>query len=100
MHQFPAGWPPQRGGASPPSFDALTEHRMEIAALKERAEKHGAEIDEANERIAALEKRWEAAKRWAISLCTSGAGLIGHWQQEAWAKKAGAILSAAAAALK
>lgn len=100
MQQHPAGWPLPPGFVAPPGYDALTEHRVDIVALKERAEKHGGEIDAAVERIAALEKRWDAAKRWAISLCTSAAGLIGHWQQEAWAKKAGAILSAAASALK
>lgn len=93
------GW---RGSSaqSLPSYDPITEHHLRLEALEERAEKHGEEIDGTNDKVSAIEKRLDAARRWAVSLCMSIAGLLGHWQQEPLAKKAGAILSAAGAALK
>lgn len=94
-----AGWP-WAADAAPQGYDALTEHRMDIAALKERAEKHGGEIDKIEERVAALEKLKEAARRWALSLSLSVMSLLGHWQQDPLAKKASAILSGLASALK
>ena len=88
-------WPPQvgqQGPAVPVAHDPLTEHRMDIAALKERASIHGEEIDALAERVETLEKLRDAVRRYLFSLATSLLALLAHWQHDPLAKQASGIV--------
>lgn len=94
---LPPGWTPP--GTVPVGYDPLTEHRMQIKALEERADKHGEEIDATRADIKKVTDQLDAAKRYLLSITMSGIGLLAHWQNDPLAKTAAGILEKLAAIL-
>lgn len=83
------GWsrsPPEANGWGRQVASGMTEHHLRIAALEERADKHGTEIDGARtdhealaKRVEHLEERrqWLASLPWGQILCTVAAVALG-----------------------
>lgn len=85
--------------SAPLGQDPLTIQRMEILALKERAEKHGNDIDTLGTRMKALEDLLAAAKRYGVWALLSAASLIGHFNADPLAQKVADLLRALASGL-
>lgn len=95
----PGPWPyPQQ--QAPLGHDPLTIHGMEITALKERADKHGSEIDALAARLKALEALKDVVRRYGLWALTSLISVLGHFNKEPLVQKIVGLLEVLAKAMK